>query len=169
MSGIALIGILSGMIFGALATLVRSYATTIILAPVVAAPLVYLTVWRDALIGHCFFASAFSSDACTPLRLLTMRTLEHAGDTVIVAIAHMAVAFVLMAVLTLVRAAIANADMKSPRERELQRLAYERHLAAQLEAKRRIEEEMEEITRAIQTSHAARSAVTGNQLAPSPS
>jgi hypothetical protein len=59
MSGIVLVGILSGMIFGAFATIVRPYASTIILTPVILAPLVFLFMWRDALIGHCFLCQQF--------------------------------------------------------------------------------------------------------------
>jgi len=156
MGGITLVGILSGMIFGALATMVRQHASAIILAPVILAPIAYLFVWRDALIGPCFFASNFDTDACTPMRGLMATTLEHAGDTVIVVISHIVVAFVMVAVLSVSRSAIAKANMKSPHQKEMERLAYEQKLAAQLETKRRMEEEMEAATRAIHASRAAR-------------
>ncbi|WP_375572718.1 hypothetical protein ABWH92_05025 [Ahrensia marina] len=156
MGGIILVGILSGMVFGALATMMRQYASAIILAPIILAPIGYLFVWRDALIGPCFFASNFATDACTPMRGLIATTLEHAGDTVIVVVAHIVVAFVMVAVLSVSRTAIAKANMKSPHQREMERLAYEQRLAAQLETKRRMEEEMEAATKAIHASRAAR-------------
>lgn len=167
MTGIVLVGILSGMIFGALATIVRQYASAIILAPVIVAPFVYLFLWRDALIAPCFFASNFSSDLCAPVHGLIASTLEHAGDTVIVVVSHIVVAFVMLAVLTVSRSAIAKANMKSPHQREMERLAYEQRLAAQLAFEKKREEDMAAAKRAINASREARRRAAAAKLEPS--
>jgi hypothetical protein len=156
MSGIVLVGILSGMIFGAFATIVRPYASTIILTPVILAPLVFLFMWRDALIGHCFFASNFGTEACTPMRALVSTTLAHAGDTVIVVVSHIVIAYFMVALLTVLRDLIARANMKSPYQREMERKAFERKVEAQLQLKKKMEEDMEAATKAIHASRAAR-------------
>ncbi|MBO6675961.1 MAG: hypothetical protein JJ908_12885 [Rhizobiales bacterium] len=156
MSGIILVGILSGMIFGALATMVRPYASAIILAPVILAPLVFLFMWRDALIGHCFFASNFNTETCTPMRALVSTTLAHAGDTVIVVVSHIVIAFIMVALLSVLRDVIARANMKSPYQKEMEQKAYEQRVEAQLRLKRKMEEDMEAATKAIHASRAAR-------------
>jgi hypothetical protein len=156
MNGIVLVGLLSGMVFGALATLMRRFASFIILAPVIALPIVYLVVWREALIGHCFFAHNFADNSCEAFHALLANTLENAGDTVVVVVTHILVAFVLVGVLTVVRSAIANANMKSPYEKEQERLAFERRIEAQRALKARLEEQMQSATKAILAAREAR-------------
>lgn len=111
MSGIALVGILSGMIFGALAMILRPIAGAVIITPVIAAPMVYIYLWRDALHAPCFFANNFSSQACEATRTFFRMTLHHASDAVIVITAHIFVAFTLVTVLTILRNTINAIDM----------------------------------------------------------
>lgn len=113
MSGIALVGILSGMIFGALAMILRPIAGAVIITPIIAAPMVYIYLWRDALYGPCFFATNFSSEACLPTRAFITMTLQHASDTVIVMVSHIFVAFTLVTVLTILRNMINAIDMQN--------------------------------------------------------
>ena len=156
MSGIVLVGLLSGMIFGALAMLMRRFASFIILAPVIALPTVYLFMWRDALVGHCFFARHFNTPACSPLHTLISTTLEHAGDAVVVVIAHILVAFATVFALSALRMLIARADLSSPQRKEAMRRAHDEQVKVQMATKKRLEEQMEAATRAILASQGAR-------------
>lgn len=112
MSGIVLVGILSGMVFGALAMILRPIAGAVIITPVIASPIAYMYLWRDALQGPCFFASNFSTEACTPTRAFITMTLHHASDAVIVMVSHIFVAFTLVTVLTILRNTINAIDMQ---------------------------------------------------------
>lgn len=114
MSGIVLVGILSGMVFGALAMILRPIAGAVIITPVIAAPFAYLYLWRDALHGPCFFASNFGSEMCTPTRAFITMSLNHASDAVIVMVSHILVGFVLVTVLTILRNTINAIDMRRP-------------------------------------------------------
>lgn len=149
MTSIALIGILSGMVIGVLATLMRRHATFIILMPMFLAPAAYLVVWRESLIGHCVFAHHFHSDSCAPMRALLYQSLEHTADAIIVAIAHVIVGFTTVTVLSVVRTMIVNVDLRSPAEKEAVRLEYERRMEAQAEVKKRMEEDMDAMTKAL--------------------
>lgn len=113
MSGIVLVGILSGMVFGALAMILRPIAGAVIITPVIASPIAYLYLWRDALNGPCFFATNFNTEACGPTRALFSMTLQHASDAVIVMVSHIFVAFTLVTVLTILRNTIDAIDMQN--------------------------------------------------------
>lgn len=115
MSGIVLVGILSGLVFGSLAMILRPIAGAVIITPVISAPMVYMYLWRDALHGPCFFASNFSSDMCAPTRAFFTMTLNHASDATIVMVSHIFVGFTLVTVLTLLRNIINALDMQRPR------------------------------------------------------
>lgn len=112
MSGIVLVGILSGMVFGSLAMILRPIAGAVIITPVIASPIAYMYLWRDALQGPCFFASNFSTEACMPTRVFINMTLQHASDAVIVMVSHIFVAFTLVTVLTILRNTINAIDMQ---------------------------------------------------------
>ncbi len=159
MTSIALIGILSGMIFGVLGTLMRKHATLIVLIPIFIAPAAYFAVWRESLMGHCVFAHHFHTDGCAPMRALLYQSVAHTADAIIVAVAHIVVAFITIAVLTVVRAMVANADLKSPAEKEAARLAHERQMAAQAEVKKRLEEDMTAITNALNRARELRESI----------
>lgn len=111
MSGIVLVGILTGMVFGALAMILRPIAGAVIITPVIASPMVYLYLWRDALNGPCFFATNFNTEACRTTRVFFTMTLQHASDAVIVMVSHIFVAFTLVTVLTILRNTINAIDM----------------------------------------------------------
>lgn len=113
MSGIALVGILSGMIFGALALMLRPIAGAVIITPVIASPVAYLYLWRDALIGPCFFATNFNTQACEPTRAFFTMTLQHASDAVTVTFSHIIVGFALVTTLTILRNIINAIDMQN--------------------------------------------------------
>lgn len=149
---IALVGILSGMIFGTLAVLLRRFIGAIILAPVVIAPLAYLFVWRDALIGHCFFASNFNTQGCTAFRSFLGMSLDNAGSAILVLSTHLVFAFVTFLAVSMIRKAIANADMSTPAQKEMQRQAEERMREAQAELKAKMEEELKAATLALEAS-----------------
>lgn len=106
MSGIILVGILSGMIFGALAMLLRRAAAPIILLPILLAPILYLFVWRDAIMGHCLFASTFGTPACSPTRDFFAFTLAHASDAILVLMAHLGTAVVTVVLLSAFRSGL---------------------------------------------------------------
>jgi hypothetical protein len=112
MSGIALVGILSGMVFGALAMILRPIAGAVIITPIIASPIAYLYLWRDALNGPCFFATNFNTEACSPTRAFFMMTLQHASDAVTIMVSHIMVGFTLVTILTILRTTIDTIDMR---------------------------------------------------------
>lgn len=112
MSGIVLVGILTGMIVGALAMILRPIAGAVIITPVIASPIAYLYLWREALHGPCFFAQNFNTDACLPTRAFFTMTLQHSSDAVIVMMTHIVTAFALVTVLTILRNVINAIDMQ---------------------------------------------------------
>jgi hypothetical protein len=73
-----------------------------------------------------------------------------------VVVSHIVIAFIMVALLTVLRDLIARANMKSPYQRELERKAFEQKVEAQLQLKKKMEEDMEAATKAIHASRAAR-------------
>ncbi len=125
-SGILLVGVLSGMIFGVLGMFARRYAATVILFPVVAVPALFVVASRDALIGHCFFASRFASPSCGPFREFIFTIVAHAGDTATIMACHVVVSFVTLFLIQIASKVIAEVDLSSPREKAAREQAIAR-------------------------------------------
>ncbi|MFK7792461.1 MAG: hypothetical protein AB8B88_07305 [Devosiaceae bacterium] len=158
MTGIILIGILSGMVFGTLAMLLPRLAVGVILLPIVLAPVGYLIVWRDALIGPCFFASNFNTDQCAPFRTFIGLTLDHAGDAIVITATHLVLAFVTFMALSVARKTIARVDLSSPEEKEAKRKAEEHVRQAHAELKQKMEDDLAAATAALHASRQSRAA-----------
>ena len=141
MMGIAMLGILSGIIFASLATFGRGYAGAIIVMPLIAAPIAYAFVWRDALQGQCFFAHAFGSDDCLPLRAFISTSLNHAADAAIVGLTHLVTAFVTLILLMILRSIIDALDFRMPAEIRADEARAEAEAKAEAEAAARKEAE----------------------------
>jgi hypothetical protein len=156
--GAVLMGVLSGLIMGTLAVLLRRFAGAIILIPVALAPLGYFYVWRDALLGPCFFATGFDTPACEPFRDFLALTLNNAADGVIFLVTYLVVAFVTFLALCVARKTIAKADMTSPAQKERRRQAQLRLRQARAELRARLEAEKDGVTRALEAAQRRESA-----------
>ena len=115
MSGVVMIGVLSGMVFGAMGMIMRRIAGFVIVLPILIAPAAYLYVWRDAIHGPCLFADAFRTVQCTPTRDFVMMTLSLTEDALRVSASHLVVGFSVVLILTVFRTIIDTVDFSRPR------------------------------------------------------
>ncbi|MGD1885890.1 MAG: hypothetical protein ACFB01_01970 [Cohaesibacteraceae bacterium] len=116
MSGVVMLGVLSGMVFGAMGMLVRRIAGFVIVLPILVTPIAYLYIWRDVINGPCLFADTFRTALCTPTREFVFMTVSLAEDAMKVSTSHLLVGFGVVLVLTVFRAIIDAVDFSGGRQ-----------------------------------------------------
>ncbi|MEM6711887.1 MAG: hypothetical protein AAF590_06345 [Pseudomonadota bacterium] len=116
--GVALLGLVSGMVFAVIARFARGFAALVILAPLLLAPFVYTFLWRDALTGDCMYAANFDSDMCINFREFLTAWLAYAPDAIVVGITHLITGTAMVIALAAIEITIDDIDFSLPKADE---------------------------------------------------